>query len=105
MTPREELKHVGQSFAGEPMETCRHCGTKWYSVHFKNGTCYECQQKGLHNEKVVFTKFWDKVIFMFAFVLGILEVFVSFFTIGLYGRLVKPTLSVRILMWLTNKRR
>lgn len=105
MTPQEELKHIAKSFAGEPMETCRHCGTKWYSVHFKNGCCYECQQKGLHEEKVVFNKFWEKAVFIFAFVLGMVEVVASLITVGLYGRLVKPTLSVRILMWLSNKKR
>ena len=105
MTPREELKHVGQSFAEEPMETCRHCGDEWYSVHYKNGYCHSCQKKGLHmkGETIVFTRAWDKAVFFFAFALGIVEVVVSFCTLGLYGRLVRPNFSVRILTNLAKR--
>ena len=112
MIPQEELKHVAKSFEhvaksfeGEPMEVCKHCGTKWYSVHFKNGCCYDCQQKGLHKEKIVFTKPWEKGLFIIAFALGMIEVVFSLVTVGLYGKLMKPTLSVRVLTWLANKRR
>lgn len=51
----------------ERMEKCIHCGDVWYSIHYKNGYCYDCQQKGLHLKKeTFFSKYGLHFILMLA---------------------------------------
>jgi hypothetical protein len=30
----------------EKQETCIHCGSVWYSMHYRDGVCYRCRQSG-----------------------------------------------------------
>ena len=46
LTPRQ----FGDNLFGpddERKEICIHCGKRWYSLHYKDGVCHECRQKGL----------------------------------------------------------
>jgi hypothetical protein len=36
----------GNIMFGESKSTCTACSATWYSEHFKNGFCYECQKNG-----------------------------------------------------------
>jgi hypothetical protein len=31
----------------ERKTTCIHCGDEWYAIHYKDGVCHSCQEKGL----------------------------------------------------------
>lgn len=43
---------------------CKECGNYWYEIHYKNGYCHSCQQKGLHlNEEIsLYTYIWRFII-------------------------------------------
>jgi hypothetical protein len=40
----------------ERKEACIHCGNVWYSIHYKDGVCNECQNKKLPGRSVVENK-------------------------------------------------
>jgi len=35
---------------GEEKESCVACGDVWYSKHYKDGFCYNCQENGAHKQ-------------------------------------------------------
>ena len=41
----------------ERKETCFQCGSVWYSIHFKDGLCNGCQEKGLPGRSFLKKKF------------------------------------------------
>jgi len=41
---------IGKNIKGieeDRKEPCIHCGDVWYSIHYKDGVCHKCQEKGL----------------------------------------------------------
>jgi len=43
----EHFLHGLDQIARERKERCIHCNEEWYSIHYKDGVCHLCQQKGL----------------------------------------------------------
>lgn len=39
------LAHV-VAMGQEKKEACIHCGNVWYSIHYRDGVCHQCQQLG-----------------------------------------------------------
>jgi hypothetical protein len=37
----------------ERQETCIHCNSTWYAMHYEDGACHACQQKGLPGRRVL----------------------------------------------------
>ncbi len=43
----ERIFQTLRAMGDEEQATCIHCGSIWYAVHFQDGVCHTCQQKGL----------------------------------------------------------
>jgi len=43
----EHLAYGVCQIADERMERCIHCNEEWYSIHYVDGVCQSCRQKGL----------------------------------------------------------
>jgi hypothetical protein len=57
-------KNFANSMFGESKSTCVSCGTTWYTKHFKNGFCHDCQTNGAMQkaiDKIKFKRFLSKL--------------------------------------------
>jgi len=97
-----DLKHFGNSMFGPDEDVCRACGVVKPTVYMHEGVCKECRDKD-NSTTIIFTRTIDKAIFYFAFILGIIEVLLLIVTVGIYGRLVRPNFSVRLLNYIAKK--
>jgi hypothetical protein len=53
--PEDIGKEILRNFSAmeeERKETCIHCGTVWYAMHYRDGVCRDCQAKGLPGRTV-----------------------------------------------------
>ena len=40
----------------EKKETCIHCGREWYSIHYRDEVCHQCQQLGKPGREILATR-------------------------------------------------
>ncbi len=44
---RNQVFRCMRAMEEERQETCIHCRSVWYAIHYKDGVCHGCQQKRL----------------------------------------------------------
>lgn len=96
---QNELKHFGNSMFGPEKNCCEICGNESNTRDWVGGVCKYCQKP----KELVITKAWLKWLVLFTFLIAIVETIINFATLSIYIRLMKTTLSQRLLKYTVER--